>query len=451
MPRKNKKRAAPQGESDSDQQAGHAKNDPLAGKDLKNFVGDWHNGLASHLRAAGAAYSEAVYYPFSGFLPNKLLKWIPHVVKYMFHKKHKFRDYTTPGKGTGVYPMDDPVKISLVGDWGTGTDEARCVAAEVTKSDPDYTIHLGDVYYVGDGNEVKENFLGEKTSPYTPVQWPMGTKGGFALGGNHEMYANGDGYYNYVVPRMGMRRAGEYWGAGQWASFFCLENKYWRIVAVDTAYNSTAFDWGRVPLIGKSKWLRKGTRLKPTCALPDAVLKWLESAINPDGDKRGLILLSHHGCYSSFGEWYQIPAKQLARLIHRPVIWFWGHEHKLAIYEGYSVPDGIVAHGRCIGHGGMPVERGHAPDHAPDIDDCRWLAWDNRRYPNDENLDVGINGHVDLSFHGPALHVAYYDLHRSLLFTEEWRVDVESGALTGPHLKKILDDPSLHYRRPLEK
>jgi hypothetical protein len=57
--------------------------------------------------------------------------------------------------------------------------------------------------------------------------------------------------------------------------------------------------------------------------------------VNPDGDKRGLILLSHHGPHSAFEAWYQIPAKQLAKVIHRPVIWFWGHEHRLAIYEKF--------------------------------------------------------------------------------------------------------------------
>src|ERR1035437_8855390 len=90
----------------------------------------------------------------------------------------------------------------LAGDWGTGTDEARIVAAAMEKSEPDFTIHLGDVYYVGDNNEVRENFLGEKTSPYAPVKWPMGAKGSFALNGNHEMYADGNGYWKMVLPRM---------------------------------------------------------------------------------------------------------------------------------------------------------------------------------------------------------------------------------------------------------
>ena len=94
--------------------------------------------------------------------------------------------------------------------------------------------------------------------------------------------------------------------------------------------------------------------------------------------------------------------------------------------------------------GGMPVERGVSPD----ILDCKCIAWDNRRYSSEEKLEVGYNGYANFSFNGPALHIAYYDLNRSLLMTEEWHVDIESGALTGPNLKKVLDDPSLHCRKP---
>jgi hypothetical protein len=81
------------------------------------------------------------------------------VAKYWFKKKHAFRDYTTHNKGTGIYPMNDRAKISLAGDWGTGTDEAKKVALAMEKSQPDFTIHEGDVYYVGDNNAVRENFL----------------------------------------------------------------------------------------------------------------------------------------------------------------------------------------------------------------------------------------------------------------------------------------------------
>jgi hypothetical protein len=415
---------------------------PVSGKDLGNFTGFAHSRMSAHLHAARAGYSTATYNPISAFLPGRLFMWTVQVAKYWFKKKHAFRDYTTHNKGTGIYPMDDRAKISLAGDWGTGTDEAKKVALAMEKSQPDFTIHLGDVYYVGDNNEVRENFLGEKTSPYAPVKWPMGAAGSFALNGNHEMYAEGNGYWRLVLPRMGLKERGSEWGRGQWASFFCLENTHWRIIGLDTGYNSTRFDWAKVPLLRRSKWLRKTTLFKPKCNIPDPLLAWLKSSVNPDGDKRGLILLSHHGPHSAFEGWYPIPAKQLAKLIHRPVIWFWGHEHRLVIYDKFSVKEGIEANGRCIGHGGMPVERGQAPD----ILDCRWLAWDNRRYPSDEKVDVGYNGYANLSFNGPALHIAYYDLNQSLLLTEDWHIDIESGALQQPDLKKKLDDPSLHFR-----
>jgi hypothetical protein len=423
--------------------AKHAKPDKTgAGKDLGNYSGFAHSRISAHFQAARTEYSTSTYNPIGAFLPNRLFKWILQIAKYWFRKKHAFRDYRTHGKGTGILPIDDRVKISIAGDWGTGTDEAKIVADAIDKSDPDYTIHLGDVYYVGDGNEVRENFLGVKTSPYAPVKWPMGAKGSFALNGNHEMYADGNGYWKMVLPRMGLRQHGSEWGTGQWSSFFCLENKHWRVIGIDTGYNSTRFEWAKVPGLQRSKWLRKTTRFKPTCTLPEPLLDWLKSSVNPDGDKRGLILLSHHGPHSAFEAWYQTPAKQLAKLIHRPVIWFWGHEHRLAIYERFNVKEGIEAYGRCIGHGGMPVTRGAIPD----ILDSKWLAWDNRRYPSDEEINVGYNGYADFSFNGPALHIAYYDLNRSLVLTEDWQIDIESGALAGPDLKKILDDPSLHCR-----
>jgi hypothetical protein len=411
-------------------------------KDLGNFSGPIHSGLAAHFGAGASRYSQTEYSPLNAFLPSHVAAWIPRVMRYWFRKKCPFRDYDAPGVGNGIYSMEDRATVSLVGDWGTGTDEAEEVANCVREFAPDFSIHLGDVYFVGGPTEIKENYLGEKTSPYDPVKWPMGKKGSFALSGNHEMYARGHGYYDELLPRMGIRDAGSEWGGGQWASFFCLQNKYWRIVGLDTAYNGTKFDWGRVPVIGRSKWIRTSVGFKPRCAFPPPLLEWLTNVVYPDGDNRGLILLTHHGCYSAFSEWYQIPARQLAQIIRRPLIWFWGHEHKLAIYDKYAVPQGIEAYGRCIGHGGMPVERGKEPDI-----ECPLLAWDNRRYQNGEPLDAGYNGHANLTFDGPSLHVEYRDLHCTLLMTEDWRVDLSSGALEGPRLQKILNDPSLHVRR----
>jgi hypothetical protein len=77
---------------------------------------------------------------------------------------------------------------------------------------------------------------------------------------------------------------------------------------------------------------------------------------------------------------------------------------------------------------------------------CRKGTPDIRCYPSDEELDVGYNGYANLSFNGPALHMAYYDLNQSRVLTEDWHIDIESGALKGPSLKKVLNDRSLHCR-----
>ena len=52
---------------------------------------------------------------------------------------------------------------------------------------------------------------------------------------------------------------------------------------------------------------------------------------------------------------------------------------------------------------------------------------------------------------GPAMNVEYRDLHGELLFTENWRVDLKTGALEGPHLQKMLQDDSLHFREPVAR
>ena len=58
----------------------------------------------------------------------------------------------------------------------------------------------------------------------------LGSEGAFALNGNHEMYALGYGYFDHILPKLGVRGSPR----GQRASYFCLENDHWRIIALDT-------------------------------------------------------------------------------------------------------------------------------------------------------------------------------------------------------------------------
>jgi hypothetical protein len=340
-------------------------------------------------------------------------------VKNRLGRRHKFNFYL-PGKADrGIYPLKsadggERVRMALTGDWGSGTDEARRVGRQMAESHPDFTIHLGDVYYVGSLAEVNEHFLGVDNphNDYTPCTWPAGRVGSFALNGNHEMYALGDAYFELLLPQMGMHSPRR----RQQASFFCLENDDWRVIALDTGYNSI----GR-PIIENI--------LRPTGRLEDALVEWLRDDVKlgARGDHRGVVLLSHHQYYSAFDEWYLKPAQQLAELIKRPVVWFWGHEHRMIVYEAHSFGGGITAHGRCLGHGGMPVDRVN-PDRPLRHRECPPLFVDNRPFPNDEGIDVGYNGYGVIDFEERELRAEYRDLTGAVVYGETITVD-RSGAL----------------------
>lgn len=349
------------------------------------------------------------------YSPRRLLKWIWEYLSYRFGPRHPFKTYHASNVDKGIYSLEggDDIRIVLAGDWATGTDEAAAVAELMKAFDPDYSIHLGDVYFVGDAREVDENFLGIKNAAndYEPCCWPMGSKGSFALNGNHEMYARGIAYFERMLPALGLNSNGR--PVHQGASFFCLENEHWYIIALDTGYNSIGW-----PLIEFA--------LPPDCALRPELIHWLRNVVRlQDDDTRGIVILSHHQYYSAYDQWHPKPARQLSKLISRPVLWFWGHEHRLAIYGEFGVPGGIRASGRCIGHGGMPVE---LPPKQAKHCDCPVEFVDHRIYDNDEGLKVGYNGFARMRLQANRLLIDYVDRYDTVIFSEAWRT--EGGALT---------------------
>src|SRR5258708_24655901 len=91
--------------------------------------------------------------------------------KAFFSKRSKFQDYDYRAGESGVFPLKtdalsrqdltpaEEIRFSLAGDWGTGTHEAAAAAEGVLRFKPHFTIHLGDVYYVGDVKEINEHCL----------------------------------------------------------------------------------------------------------------------------------------------------------------------------------------------------------------------------------------------------------------------------------------------------
>ena len=388
-----------------------------ARRDLKDLSGLPRSALLSYQRKHAAPHrprsrAEAAQRgptpPLAAFAPRRFWKWMTEYWRFRIGKRHPFLTYDGEDGDNGVYRLKGDaaeIRIALAGDWATGTDEAARVASLIEAWRPHYSIHLGDVYYVGDPREARANFLGDAGphSHYAPCRWPLGSEGAFALNGNHEMYARGYGYFDCILPELGVRGGSR----GQRASYFCLENDHWRIIALDTGYNSVG-----APLLERF--------LQPDCTLPAELIDWLRTVVKPQpDDPRGIVMLSHHQYVSRFDHCYPKPARQLTEFFSQPVLWLWGHEHRLVIYREAAMAGGVVAFGRCIGHGGMPVD---LPPRAP-LHDFAVEFVDDRVYPNDENLSVGYNGFAEMTLRDEKLTLDYVDVCGTRVFRETWTVD----------------------------
>lgn len=236
---------------------------------------------------------------------------------------------TTPAT---ITVTSDKVRIALVGDWGTGDwkDGAiTCPSVEVidqVKSQaPDYTIHLGDVYYAGtagvfDSDEELNNFVNT---------WVSGSQGSFMLNSNHEMYSGAQGYF-------GKGLKAQPFAAQQNTSYFALQSDKWIIIALDTAY----YD--------KSSLFMNGA------LTDDNQINFIKSLNTSD---KTVIVITHHNPTNVAGTqtaplplWNQL----LGALGRAPDFWYWGHVHNAVVYSDQSFPAQNGVRARCVGHGAVP-------------------------------------------------------------------------------------------------
>ena len=358
-------------------------------------------------------------------------KWLGPYLLDFFHTNAPYQTY--PSGQTGIFRLDPPpagpLRIAVVADWGTGTLEATKVAENMMTSAPQLTFHLGDVYYMGEAPEINENCLGQPTGNYKGVTWPIGSLGSLALMGNHEMYSGGQGYFKGFLPRLGLRNANGAIKTAQAASYFCVETPGWIVLGLDTGYHSGGFyGFGFIPGI------RSIPALNVDARFDDKMLQWLQqtmSSLQSEGSEaKPVLVLTHHQPLSAFEPFYKEPAEQLARLGFlngREFVWLYGHEHRLTGYALQTLPGGLRAYPRCIGHGGMLVEITKLTKPNPGI-----AYYDPRTHKIDRKNPqtlVGYNGHVELILDGAQLTIEYHDiLHNNLLLTETF-TPTGSGAL----------------------
>jgi hypothetical protein len=359
------------------------------------------------------------------FLGKAFLRWAKEFFVHAFRGRQPFPTY--PAAENGLYPMDSRVRVALAADWGTGTESAYAVADHIRSLDPgpDFTIHLGDVYYSGTAKEFAEYFLPDNC-------WPRGRSRTFVMNANHEMYGGGAGYFgDSKHPEGALKRL------GQTTSYFCLENRHWRIVALDTGYECSR-GGGKIAntLLG---WIPGvGLLLRDRTKLHEAELAWLRNTVFVDPtDRRPVVLLTHHQPVSAFEtDVYPKLVKQLAPYLDRVAVWIWGHEHKLAGYLPYTVKGATIT-GRCIGHGGMPIELAWG-----DVKDApKLLFTDERRSANQvDGKELGFCGFALADFDDTTLTITYIDEFGTELLRETWVSD--DGTLEHS-VSRSLDDPFL--------
>lgn len=390
-------------------------------KKVEKYLDVGHSEIENHARTQQKLYEEhvartsSVSRVISEFFKTNLLGFTYHYLRSRLGPRHPYQAYPKDGDSgvfrlESTFPSRTDVSIALLGDWGSDTDESDKVAHLVARYAPDYSIHLGDVYFVGAPEEIAENF----TAPH--ASWYYAPSGSLALAGNHEMYSSGSAYFQQLLPAMYIQQEGV--KKSQRAGFFCLENEHWRIVGLDTGYTSV----GRPFLEVLSP---------PDCHLRDEQIAWLRDVVKlgDPTDKRGIVLLSHHPYISSFRDDYFKPGDQICKLMegaNRPLVWFWGHDHRLVGYRLGQNKSELQAYGRCIGHGGMPVET-KLPATAEEMN--RLLFYDRRIRTRIRRHNIGYNGFVLLRLEGKTLRAVYKDLEDITLLEETWTVDKRNGQL----------------------
>jgi hypothetical protein len=235
----------------------------------------------------------------------------------LFRGKHAFKP--TPAT---PFTIANNARVILIGDWASGTPRARKVGeamrAELLKNGPgpgnQHVIHLGDTYYSGYTWEYKKRFL-----PFWPVQPSEENRfTSWSLNGNHDMYSGGYGYFDFLLQDPRFKRQEQ-------SSFFSLQNDYWKILGLDTAYEDFS--------------------------LQDPQAQWVQDELR--GTKQKGMLLSHHQPFSSFESGGEKLLGKIQPALDQKLVraWFWGHEHRCALYK----PLHNIAYPRLLGDGGVPV------------------------------------------------------------------------------------------------
>jgi hypothetical protein len=160
-----------------------------------------------------------------------------------------------------------------------------------------------------------------------------GQIGSWNLNANHDMFTGGHGYFGCLDSDVRFARQKGF-------SYFALENSDWLVVGLDTAWEAEGI---------------KGD----AGGLQEPQMEWLLRLSARAPEKR-LLLLSHHQLFSLYENDSPLLQRRMEPLLTggRAIdAWFWGHEHRCAVYEASHG----ITYPVLMGHGGVPVHANKEP------------------------------------------------------------------------------------------
>jgi hypothetical protein len=314
--------------------------------------------------------------------------WIRSFLNYLTAPRVPFPTHLTSSVETFSW-MPDQVSLAIAGDRGTGIEPAVSIGRFMAARKPDYTIHLGDVYYSG---------LPEEESSKLVRLWPEGTRGSFALNSNHEMYAGGKGYF-----RVALRD--RKFALQNGLSYFALQNRHWMVLGLDTAY------FADTSALYQDGYLSAGSSSGASVQL-DWMKQMLLLASHSD---MKVIILTHHDGFDIDPYANTVTFKKLYNLMTQALQgikkwwWYWGHVHAGVAYQKI-VSNNSALYARCIGHGGIPSEPFPATSSIHLNDGRVGVEWaENKSATSTRGQERALNGYLMVALDGDKISETLYD------------------------------------------
>lgn len=274
------------------------------------------------------------------------------------------RDFPQPGVWLQI---PDKTNFAIFGDWGGGCWDGNTVAETISRLiknlEPDYSVHLGDVYYTGEPTNEQ---------PYLLDLWPAGQKDNFTLNSNHEMYPVGNGYFDVAL-------ANNLFKSQQGKSFFALENSNWIIVGLDSAFASDKND---LYLQGAINSVQQDF-LKAVAAKGKSVIVMCHH--NP-------VDLTATNKETLWGQVHDVLGDSLK-------YWYWGHAHGGAVYNDI---ENVKC--RLVGHGVIPWGNSSSLKNSVG----KSVVWYENNSPSPQDKPRVQNGFALLTLDGLTVKESFY-------------------------------------------